>query len=202
MHASKHSKPATRHQAQRYACRSEHINTCLDRDEAQGRDLDILFTVLGGPQVPCEKDLYFWMLSDQTAKMTGQSLQLSVPKAAERKKDPGGPPSVTRPRRQSTLASRSSLTRVICNAADQDAGPSRPRKRQTHSKQRKRAAIKKSRKVERVIEYIKVPKQWFSNLVNQSMKTVVRPPTKKTRRKEVSIDLRIPQEIFTARRPN
>lgn len=51
-------------------------------------------------------------------------------------------------------------------------------------------------KAERKIEYISVPKHWFAEPLNHSMKTTVRPPTKKTRRKELLIDVRIPQQIF------
>lgn len=47
-----------------------------------------------------------------------------------------------------------------------------------------------------MIEYIKVPKHWFSDPLNHAMKTAVRPPTKRTRRKELTIDLHLPQEIF------
>ena len=45
-----------------------------------------------------------------------------------------------------------------------------------------------------------MPKHWFVDPLNQSLKMVVRPPTKLTRtpsrRKEVSIDMKLPTAIF------
>jgi hypothetical protein len=58
------------------------------------------------------------------------------------------------------------------------------------------AKKKGAKKARRVIEYIKVPKHWFSDPLNHAMKTAVRPPTKRTRRKELVIDLHVPQEVF------
>ena len=46
------------------------------------------------------------------------------------------------------------------------------------------------------IEYIKVPKHWFTEPLNQAMKTAVRPPTARTRRKELVIEQRMPMAIF------
>ena len=48
----------------------------------------------------------------------------------------------------------------------------------------------------RKIEYIKVPRHWFSEPMSHAMKTVVRPPTARTRRKEMKIELRMPMQIF------
>ena len=53
-----------------------------------------------------------------------------------------------------------------------------------------------TKKPVRVIEYIKVPKHWFTDQLNHSMKTVVRPPTARTRRKQQTIELRMPEQIF------
>jgi hypothetical protein len=41
-----------------------------------------------------------------------------------------------------------------------------------------------------------VPKHWFADPLHHSMKTAVRPPTKRTRRKELAIDQHLPLEIF------
>ena len=73
--------------------------------------------------------------------------------------------------------------------------PSRPRRA-------KKAAVpgkstkEKKKKQERKIEYILVPKHWFQDPLNHAMKTAVRPPTKLTRRKELSINLKIPEPVF------
>lgn len=48
----------------------------------------------------------------------------------------------------------------------------------------------------RKIEYIRVPKHWFSDVLEHSMTTVIRPPTARTRRKELKIEVKIPEEIF------
>ena len=76
--------------------------------------------------------------------------------------------------------------------SDQASSSTRPR----CARKRARKAGASSRKPKRVIEYIKVPKHWFSDPLNHKFKTAVRPPTKGTRRKELSIDLRMPLEIF------
>ena len=41
-----------------------------------------------------------------------------------------------------------------------------------------------------------MPKHWFSMPLHQSMRTCVRPPTKRTRRKEQRIETRIPLGVF------
>ena len=41
-----------------------------------------------------------------------------------------------------------------------------------------------------------MPKHWFAEPLTHAMKTVVRPPTKLSRRKELRIDMKIPREIF------
>ena len=49
----------------------------------------------------------------------------------------------------------------------------------------------------KIIEYIKVPKHWFSDPLLHAMKTVMRPPTAVTsRRKELKLEVRVPKEIF------
>ena len=55
---------------------------------------------------------------------------------------------------------------------------------------------KGSKKSAKPIEYITVPKHWFLEPMHHAMTTVVRPPTKGTRRKEQSINLKIPSQIF------
>lgn len=46
------------------------------------------------------------------------------------------------------------------------------------------------------MEYIRVPKHWFSQPLLHAMQVAVRPPTKLTRRKQLVIKMAIPQEIF------
>ena len=67
-------------------------------------------------------------------------------------------------------------------------------KRKPKRRQRKQGAT--ISKPKRKIEYIKVPKHWFSDPVLHKMKTVVRPPTARSRRKEQMIEVRVPEEIF------
>eukprot|EP00966_Prymnesium_polylepis_P227206 5257558-Prymnesium_polylepis.1 len=57
---------------------------------------------------------------------------------------------------------------------DQDSRPS-PTRRARKGAGRPKATKKKA---EPKIEYISVPKHWFSEPLNHSMKTAVRPPTK------------------------
>ena len=80
----------------------------------------------------------------------------------------------------------------MCCPPDPDSRPSPPRKA-------RKAAVKdpvKKKKKGREIEYISVPKHWFSEPLHQKMRTVIRPPTKSSRRKEMTIDLKVPQEVF------
>ena len=86
-------------------------------------------------------------------------------------------------RRESTVdfsASPANVTRTpitimpACDQSDQSASPSRPRK----ARKAGGSAKKIRKKATRPIEYIQVPKHWFSHPLHQSMKTVVRPPTK------------------------
>ena len=82
----------------------------------------------------------------------------------------------------------------ICTSG-QDSRPSRPSRPPKTSKRggsRKKGPVKKTR----TIEYIKVPKHWFSEPLHHAMRTVVRPPTKKTRRKELVIDMHVPLPTF------
>jgi hypothetical protein len=81
------------------------------------------------------------------------------------------------------------------NAANHSDQPPSPSPTRTARKGAGRGKGK-SKKKEPPIEYIKVPKKWFSNPLNHAMTTVVRPPTKMTRRKELTIDLKIPMEVF------
>lgn len=55
---------------------------------------------------------------------------------------------------------------------------------------------KTSRPAKPPIEYISLPKHWFSKPLLQAMATTVRPPTKSTRRKKLIIKLEMPKEIF------
>jgi hypothetical protein len=48
----------------------------------------------------------------------------------------------------------------------------------------------------RVIKYVKVPLHWFTEPLYHSMKTVVRPPTKLTRRKQQTIEIKTIEEVF------
>jgi hypothetical protein len=41
-----------------------------------------------------------------------------------------------------------------------------------------------------------VPKHWFADPLNHALKTVVRPPTKLSRRKELTIEIKLPLPIF------
>ena len=75
-----------------------------------------------------------------------------------------------------------------------DSRPARrPKARKSGGSVKK--AAKKARPP-RQIEYISVPKHWFSEPLHHSMKTTVRPPTKKTRRKELTIETHLPLPIF------
>ena len=75
---------------------------------------------------------------------------------------------------------------------DHDSRPSRPAKARKKAGRRKEIKKKKARE----IEYIRVPKHWFSDPLHHHMKTVVRPPTKRTRRKVQLIECKVPQDIF------
>ena len=46
------------------------------------------------------------------------------------------------------------------------------------------------------IEYISVPKHWFQDPLNHSMAVMVRPPTALTRRKQLTLEIKVPQQIF------
>ena len=73
----------------------------------------------------------------------------------------------------------------------QNASSTGPRKKKKSGGRRQKTA-----KPARIIEYISVPIHWFSDPLNQIMKTVVRPPTKLTRRKQQTIELKIPMKVF------
>lgn len=48
----------------------------------------------------------------------------------------------------------------------------------------------------RKIEYISVPKHWFTEPLEHTMRTLVRPPTSRTRRKQQTIDMKMPEQLF------
>ena len=64
----------------------------------------------------------------------------------------------------------------------------------TPAKKKRKPQAKKKEK--RTVEYIKVPKHWFADPLHHIMKTIVRPPTARTRRKEQEIKIRVPEQIF------
>jgi hypothetical protein len=76
--------------------------------------------------------------------------------------------------------------------ADQDLRPAKKKKAR-----KQRGTRTKATAPARTIEYIRVPKHWFSEPLHHHMKTAVRPPTARTRRKELSIEMKMPFEIFT-----
>lgn len=55
---------------------------------------------------------------------------------------------------------------------------------------------RKSSAKPRAIEYVKVPKHWFSQPLLKSMKKLVRPATAKTRRRQVRIKMGMVMEAF------
>ena len=79
-------------------------------------------------------------------------------------------------------------------------GQSKPRRK--YRKRRSRVSKKTAKENTKdtlppvVIEYISVPKHWFTDPLNHAMTTSVRPPTKLTRRKQQKIELRVPEDIF------
>ena len=56
--------------------------------------------------------------------------------------------------------------------------------------------VQKKLAKKREIEYISVPKHWFTDPLLHAMKTVVRPPTKMTRRKQMTFDVKLPVQTF------
>ena len=50
--------------------------------------------------------------------------------------------------------------------------------------------------VPRVIEFVRVPRHWFSDPLRSAMPTTVRPPIAVTRRKQQTIETKAPEEIF------
>lgn len=48
----------------------------------------------------------------------------------------------------------------------------------------------------RVVEYIQVPKHWYTDVLHAAMSTTVRPPTALTRRKQQKIEMKMPEQIF------
>ena len=79
-------------------------------------------------------------------------------------------------------------------------GPSKQRnqnrKRRVGASEKNAKRSKKGNAPLRVVEYISVPKHWFSDPLNHSMTTSVRPPTRLTRRKQQVVTLRMPEEVF------
>jgi hypothetical protein len=45
-------------------------------------------------------------------------------------------------------------------------------------------------------EYIRLPKKWFSEPLLSAMMKLVRPPTAHTRRRQLKVELRVPEQIF------
>ena len=81
------------------------------------------------------------------------------------------------------------------------AGPeSAPTRRAKKGSKKGRAGCQKkkraSKKPARKIEYILLPKHWFSEPMVHAMKTAVRPPTRLTRRKQQKLEMRVPQFVF------
>jgi hypothetical protein len=79
--------------------------------------------------------------------------------------------------------------------SDQDSTPTKTPKTRKARKGAKKGR-KPSTKAAQVIEYISVPKHWFTKLLHHKIKTAIRPLTKSTRRKEQLLEMRIPQQIF------
>ena len=74
------------------------------------------------------------------------------------------------------------------------AQPKKRRKRKGRAEKTKKA--KKVPRPRRKTEYISVPKHWFTDPLNHSMKTSVRPPTARTQRKELKIEMKMPEIVF------
>ncbi|KAL1515340.1 hypothetical protein AB1Y20_001971 [Prymnesium parvum] len=64
------------------------------------------------------------------------------------------------------------------------------------SRRRKVAKRGRTRTTGTEVEMIALPKHWFSEPLRHSMKTVVRPPTARTRRKQQTIKAKVPEETF------
>ncbi|KAL1515142.1 hypothetical protein AB1Y20_004203 [Prymnesium parvum] len=64
------------------------------------------------------------------------------------------------------------------------------RKPVRHSRQRRKISSSQG------VEMISVPKHWFQKPLQQAMKVLVRPPTQKTRRKQVAIKVNTVMEVF------
>ena len=69
--------------------------------------------------------------------------------------------------------------------------PKRARKSAAKGTRGRRSNKKKIVVPAREIEYIQVPKHWFMDPLHHGMKTVVRPPTKSTRRKQITIEVSV-----------
>lgn len=77
-----------------------------------------------------------------------------------------------------------------------DSTPAKPRKPRKKACSISKKSKKKSTRKKRVIEYIQVPKHWSTEPIDQAMTTVVRPPTKGRRRKEIQMIMKCPMEVF------
>ena len=85
---------------------------------------------------------------------------------------------------------------IRCESPTPPPGQIAPQTRKRTAGKRGGARKQTSGKKERPIEYIQVPKHWFADPLNHALKTVVRPPTKLSRRKELTIEIKLPLPIF------
>ena len=85
---------------------------------------------------------------------------------------------------------------IRCETPTPPPGQIAPQTRKRTAGKRGGARKQTSGKKERPIEYIQVPKHWFADPLNHALKTVVRPPTKLSRRKELTIEIKLPLPIF------
>lgn len=80
------------------------------------------------------------------------------------------------------------------------AGPD-PKESNTRTKKRKARSnavvpLKKRACAPQRIEYVRLPKHWFTDPVLHALRTPVRPPTMKTRRKQAVVKMGCPKEVF------
>lgn len=86
------------------------------------------------------------------------------------------------------------LTLIPPSRTEQDTRP--PRRKPRSKRSTALTVMTKRKKVPKKIEYITIPKHWFTDPLTHSMKTVVRPPTARTRRKELKIEMKLPMQCF------
>lgn len=80
--------------------------------------------------------------------------------------------------------------------AGQDSRPSGKKSSRKKGAGKKASKGRPTTKKTRKIEYISVPKHWFSDPLQHTMRTLVRPPTALTRRKQQTIDMKMPEQLF------